>query len=148
MRLWHTDLIPYLPKSQLVAQWIELNSIYKKQDNHILINYVYNYGKEYLLYYSSCCGTKEKDVCDCCGDKSKCNFYERVRAEAAEEEKNLSTTKDVLEEIEGLIGEYWGTDPIYYVDSKNKEEDGAAKLCCKILEAIRMSRGGIDGENS
>ena len=95
-----------------------------------------------------CCGTKEKDVCDCCGDKSKCNFYERVRAEAAEEEKNLSTTKDVLEEIEGLIGEYWGTDPIYYVDSKNREEDGAAKLCCKILEAIRMSRGGIDGENS
>jgi hypothetical protein len=46
------------------------------------------------------------------------------------------------------IGEYWGTDPIYYVDSKNKEEDGAAKLCCKILEAIRVSRGGIDGENS
>ena len=95
-----------------------------------------------------CCGTKEKDVCDCCGDKSKCNFYERVRAEVAEEEKNLSTTKDILEEIEGLIGEYWGTDLIYYVDSKNKEEDGAAKLCCKILEAIRMSRGGIDGENS
>lgn len=53
MRLWHIDLIPYLPKSQLVAQWRELNSIYKKQDNHILINYVYNYGKEYLLYYSN-----------------------------------------------------------------------------------------------
>ena len=95
-----------------------------------------------------CCGTKKKDVCDCCGDKSKCNFYERVRAEAAEEEKNLSTSKSVLEEIEDLIGEYWGTDPIYYVGSQNKEEDGAAKLCCKILEAIRMSRGGIDGENS
>lgn len=53
MRLWHIDLIPYLPKSQLVAQWRELNSIYKKQDNNILINYVYNYGKEYLLYYSN-----------------------------------------------------------------------------------------------
>ena len=53
MRLWHIDLIPYLPKLQLVAQWRELNSIYKKQDNHILINYVYNYGKEYLLYYSN-----------------------------------------------------------------------------------------------
>lgn len=53
MRLWHIDLIPYLPKSQLIAQWRELNSIYKKQDNHILINYVYNYGKEYLLYYSN-----------------------------------------------------------------------------------------------
>lgn len=53
MRLWHIDLIPYLPKSQLIAQWRELNSIYKKQDNHILINYIYNYGKEYLLYYSN-----------------------------------------------------------------------------------------------
>lgn len=96
---------------------------------------------------SVCYGTKEKDVCNCGGDKRKCSFYEIVREKAAEE-KNLSTTKDVLEEIEGLIGEYWGTDPIYYVDSKNKEEDGAAKLCCKILEAIRMSRGGINGENS
>ncbi len=95
-----------------------------------------------------CLGTKEKDACDCDGDRSKCSFYENVRAKAAEEEKSLSTTKNVLEEIEGLIGEYWGTDPIYYVDSKNKEEDGAAKLCCKILKAIRMSRGGIDGENS
>ena len=53
MRLWHIDIIPYLPKSQLVAQWRELNSIYKKQDNHILINYVYNYDKEYLLHYSN-----------------------------------------------------------------------------------------------
>lgn len=53
MRLWHIDLIPYLPKSQLIAQWRELNSIYKKQDKHILINYIYNYDKEYLLYYSN-----------------------------------------------------------------------------------------------
>lgn len=54
MRLWHIDLIPYLPKSQLIAQWRELNSIYKKQDNHILINYIYNYDKAYLLIYSNC----------------------------------------------------------------------------------------------
>lgn len=53
MRLWHVDLIPYLPKSQLIAQWRELNSIYKKQDKHILINYIYNYPKKYLLYYSN-----------------------------------------------------------------------------------------------
>ena len=97
---------------------------------------------------SVCYGTKEKDVCDCDGDRSKCSFYESVREKAAEEKKNLSTTKNVLEEIEDLIGEHWGTDPIYYVDSKNNEEAGAAKLCCKILEAIRMSRGGIDEENS
>lgn len=52
MRLWHYKLIPYLPKSQLVSQWRELNSIFKKQDNHILINYVYEYPKFDLYYYS------------------------------------------------------------------------------------------------
>lgn len=52
MRLWHIDLIPYLPKSQLLAQWRELNSIFKKQDKHILINYIYNYPKKSLLIYS------------------------------------------------------------------------------------------------
>lgn len=52
MRLWHIDLIPYLPKSQLIAQWRELNSIFKKQNKHILINYVYDYPKEYLWNYA------------------------------------------------------------------------------------------------
>lgn len=52
MRLWHIDLIGYLPKSQLIAQWRELNSIFKKQDNHILINYIYNYPKSYLKNYA------------------------------------------------------------------------------------------------
>lgn len=95
-----------------------------------------------------CWGTKESDVCDCGGDKSKCNFYERVRAEAAEEKK-FSERKDVLDEIENLIGEYWGTNPIYYTDSKNKEEANAAKLCCKILETIRIAqRGETNEENS
>lgn len=53
MRLWHIDMIPYLPKSQLVAQWRELNSIFKKQDNHILINYIYNYPKKDLCLYAN-----------------------------------------------------------------------------------------------
>ena len=52
MRLWHKDLIDVLPKSQLVSQWRELNSIFDKQDNHILINYIYNYPKSYLYTYS------------------------------------------------------------------------------------------------
>ena len=52
MRLWHIDLIPYLPKSQLLAQWRELNSIFKKQDKHILINYIYDYDEEYLFDYA------------------------------------------------------------------------------------------------
>lgn len=52
MRLWHYKLIPYLPNSQLVAQWRELNSIFKKQDNHILINYIYSYPKSTLKTYA------------------------------------------------------------------------------------------------
>ena len=53
MRLWHYELIPYLPKSQLLAQWRELNSIFKKQDNHILINYIYEYPKTDLCIYAN-----------------------------------------------------------------------------------------------
>lgn len=52
-----------------------------------------------------CWRTREKDICDCDGDRLKCSFYKSVREKAAEEEK-LSTSKDVLKEIEGLIREY------------------------------------------
>lgn len=51
MRLWHYKLIPFLPDSQLIAQWRELNSIFKKQDKHILINYIYEYPKDDLYCY-------------------------------------------------------------------------------------------------
>lgn len=52
MRLWHKDLIPVLPRTQLIAQWRELNCIFSKQPNHILINYVYNYPKGVLKHYA------------------------------------------------------------------------------------------------
>lgn len=41
MRLWHRDLIIYLPRPQLLAQWRELNLIFKREPRHILINYIY-----------------------------------------------------------------------------------------------------------
>ncbi len=52
MRLWHYELFEYLPKQQLIGQWRELNSIYAKQDKHILINFIYKYNKIDLLIYS------------------------------------------------------------------------------------------------
>lgn len=52
MRIWHIDLVEKLPRSQLLAQWRELNSIFKKQDKHILINYIYDYPKCYLMTYA------------------------------------------------------------------------------------------------
>lgn len=52
MRLWHTDLIPALPRMQMSGQWREINSIYKKQDKHLLINFIYDKPKEDLYNYS------------------------------------------------------------------------------------------------
>lgn len=52
MRLWHESLIEVLPRQQLLGQWRELNSIYKKEDKHILINFIYEYSKKDLLLYS------------------------------------------------------------------------------------------------
>ena len=97
-----------------------------------------------------CFGTKEVDYCSCDGDRSKCDFYENVRQEErAEARGSDATTQRALKEIEDLIGCYWGTGPAYYTGSENEEEAGAAKLCCKILEAIRIAqRGEIDEKNS
>ncbi|MEK4229859.1 pyrimidine dimer DNA glycosylase/endonuclease V [Solibacillus sp. FSL H8-0538] len=52
MRLWHIEVIPMLPRGQLLAQWRELNSVFAKEDQHILINYIYEYPKEDLLLYT------------------------------------------------------------------------------------------------
>ena len=58
MRLWHYELIKYLPDSQLLAQWRELNAIFRAgidRINHILINYVkeYEHPKDELYAYGS-----------------------------------------------------------------------------------------------
>lgn len=52
MRLWHYELLQYLPNKQLLGQWRELNVIFKKQKKHILINYVYEYPKLDLYHYT------------------------------------------------------------------------------------------------
>lgn len=48
MRLWNWQILPYLPKSQLIAQKRECDLIWKdlskdKKTNHILINYIWQY---------------------------------------------------------------------------------------------------------
>lgn len=55
MRLWHKDLIPYLPRQQLIAQWRELcaiaGSIAKKgTSNHILVNKVLSSRGDFYSY--------------------------------------------------------------------------------------------------
>ena len=58
MRLWHTALIPVLPREQLVAQWRELSaiagSIQKKgTPNHILVNFVLDYDFNHFVNYAA-----------------------------------------------------------------------------------------------
>ena len=52
MRLWHHQVLCFLPKGQLLAQWRELNSVFAKEDRHILINYIYDCPKEDLYVYT------------------------------------------------------------------------------------------------
>ena len=56
MRLWHKDLIPYLPRQQLLGQWRECcciakNIAEKGTPNHILVNKIMDYPIEHFEAY-------------------------------------------------------------------------------------------------
>lgn len=58
MRLWHKDLIPVLPRQQLLSQWRECCCIAKSisekgTPNHILVNRILDYPISHFLIYSS-----------------------------------------------------------------------------------------------
>lgn len=58
MRLWHKDLIPVLPREQLVAQWREISAIAgnintKGTPNHILVNKIMDYPLDHFITYSA-----------------------------------------------------------------------------------------------
>ena len=57
MRIWHKDLIPALPREQLVAQWRECSAIAgailkNGTPNHILVNKVLDYSLDQFITYS------------------------------------------------------------------------------------------------
>ena len=61
MRLWHKDLIPYLPKQQLIAQWRECcaicsNIANKGTPNHLLVNKVKEFHAFHFWNYCSLIG--------------------------------------------------------------------------------------------
>lgn len=58
MRLWHKDLIPFLPKNQLMGQWRECcliakNISEKGSPNHILVNKIMDYPLEHFATYTT-----------------------------------------------------------------------------------------------
>lgn len=57
MRLWHKDLIPVLPRQQLLAQWRECCCIARNiadngTPNHILVNKVLKYSMKHFFKYT------------------------------------------------------------------------------------------------
>lgn len=58
MRLWHKDLIPYLPRQQLLSQYRECCCIAKSisekdTPNHILVNKIMYYPIDHFYIYTS-----------------------------------------------------------------------------------------------
>ena len=56
MRLWHKDLIPVLPKQQLLGQWRECcliakNIAEKGTPNHLLVNKIMDYPIDHFCTY-------------------------------------------------------------------------------------------------
>ena len=57
MRLWSKQLIPALPREQLVAQWRELSAIAgaiqkSGTPNHMLVNFVLDYDYDHFISYA------------------------------------------------------------------------------------------------
>ena len=57
MRLWHKDLVPYLPRKQLIGQWRECCLIAKGiaengTPNHLLVNRVMDYPLDHFYQYT------------------------------------------------------------------------------------------------
>lgn len=57
MRLWHIDLIPKLPRQQLLGQWREIHAIIgtlnkRGKVNHSTVNYVNDHPICYLFTYA------------------------------------------------------------------------------------------------
>ena len=57
IRIWHTSLIPVLPREQLVAQWRELSALAGKiqlngTPNHVLVNFIMDYDFDHFISYA------------------------------------------------------------------------------------------------
>ena len=58
MRLWHKDMIPVLPRQQLLSQWRECCCIARNiavngTPNHILVNKILDYPSVHFVQYSA-----------------------------------------------------------------------------------------------
>lgn len=89
MRLWHKDLIQYLPRKQLIAQWRECCAIAsdirnKGTANHLLVNKVLSSRGDFYAYCNFVVGelkrrnykVSEKSMKICFDNILSCNNFE------------------------------------------------------------------------
>ena len=134
MRLWHVDLLEYLPKGQLLSQWRELNSIFAKEDKHILINYIYEYPKDDLYVYT------EKVIDEMKKRGYKIRAYEKMNKyfEDLESVKNVKPFKN-HHDNEYLQICYYNLKEKFIRGQKDYEEDLYNNLC-KYVNDILLSQ--------
>jgi len=137
MRLWHVDLLNYLPKGQLLSQWRELNSIFAKEDKHILINYIYEYSKNDLCVYT------EKVIEEMKNRGYQIRSYEKMNKyfENLESVKHVKPFKN-HHDNEYLQICYYNLKEKFIRGQKDFEEDMYNNLCRYVNNILKNS---IDG---
>ena len=84
MRLWHKELIPYLDKQRLVAQWRECCCIAKNiadngTPNHLLVNEVLNYPSIHFVTYTNMVLNEMQKRGYKINEKACSNFYKNIQ---------------------------------------------------------------------
>lgn len=97
MRLWHKDLIPVLPRQQLLGQWRECCLIAKNihnngTPNHLLVNKIMDYPFEhfYTYCYEVACEMKYRGY--------KIDFYNFLKWISAEKHTPIITHDEVFKD--------------------------------------------------
>lgn len=137
MRLWHRDLVPYLPKQQLLGQWRELCCIASllatdHTPNHILVNPITDYPPEHFEAFCNLVIEQMKKRKFDVGDQALNTLQNNVRAWRLYLNEELPFD---------YIDHDWGIDlgePIYF-DWHTKRY---LKQCYYNLEE-KYDRGGI-----
>lgn len=91
-------------------------------------------------YISRCDGTKERDICSCGGDKSKCDFYENVRDEGRLEEKLKETIKKIDDKSFNLLEE------LYKIIDRSLKDSSVRSIEVVVKDFIQIKINRLKGE--
>lgn len=86
--------------------------------------------KRFIEYDGECWGTKERDICNCKGDRCRCDFYPEVRIKAQQEEHIKNERK----------GNERAADILKFCLT-SQERDGMVYIPKRILEKIIEALG-------